>query len=78
MIRWVADYDGFEVDADIVRPIDPIYAYGIVMKVSADDPDIVTVFQTTKNATGYYRRRTDDAVKEMHVLNDTLEIISES
>lgn len=78
MIKWVVDYGGFEVDADIVRPIRPIYAYGIVMEVSNDDPNKVVVFQASKTPDGYYkRRRTDDVLKSLHTLNDKLEVISE-
>ena len=72
------DYDGFEVDADIVRPIRPIYAYGIVMEVSGKDPNKVVVFQASRTPNGYYkRRRTDDVLKNLHALDDKLEVVSE-
>mgnify|MGYP005828261049 CR=1 FL=1 len=72
------DYDGFEVDADIVRPIHPIYAYGIIVQVSCEDSNDVIAFQTSKTPDGYYKRRkTDDALKNLHALNDKLEVISD-
>ena len=39
LIKWVSHHDVFEASGDVVRGIDPVYARGIVMEVSAKEPD---------------------------------------
>ena len=35
LVRWVVDYGGFQADEDrVIKGIEPIYKYGIVMLVS--------------------------------------------
>ena len=77
LIRWVVDYDAFEAGATL-RPIKPVYAYGIIIKVSINDPDRVVVFQTNgREGPLYKRRKTDSSIKHLHITHDVLEVISD-
>ncbi len=76
LIRWVVDYDAFEAGATL-RPIRPVYAYGIIIKVSNKEPDCVAVFQISGlSGLLYKRRKTDNAIKHLHMAHDVLEVIS--
>ena len=43
LVRGVVDYRAFEAydDSNIVRGIDPIYKYGIIMEVGSDNQCVV-------------------------------------
>ena len=51
LIRWIDDYDVYEASGDVVTPIQPIYAYGIVVEVSKTDPKNVIVSRFSDNGT---------------------------
>jgi|TARA_R100001244_G_scaffold113319_1_gene83911 hypothetical protein len=42
LVRWVVDYAGFQADEDrVIKGIEPIYKYGIVMEVGSDSKGVV-------------------------------------
>ena len=49
LIRWIIDYDVYEASGDVVTPIQPIYAYGIVIEASKSDSKNVVVSQLSEN-----------------------------
>lgn len=68
LIRWIVDYDIYEVDEDGVTPANPIYAYGIIMDVSSKD---------SKNAV-VCKMKHDGSYIMLHMIHDGFEIISSS
>ena len=66
LIRWIDDYDVYEASGDVVTPIQPIYAYGIVVEVSKTDPKNVVVSRFSDNGT----------LKMLHMIHDGFEIVS--
>ena len=43
LVGWIIDYNAFEAydDSNMVRGIDPIYKYGIIMEVGTDNQSVV-------------------------------------
>jgi|TARA_E500000331_G_C17238155_1_gene705761 hypothetical protein len=66
LIRWITDYDVYESSGDVVTPIQPIYAYGIVIEASKTDPKNVIVSQFSENGT----------LKMIHMIHDGFELVS--
>ena len=66
LIRWIDDYDVYEASGDVVTPIQPIYAYGIVVEVSKTDPKNVVVSRFSENG----------GLKILHMIHDGFEIVS--
>ena len=66
LIRWIDDYDVYEASGDVVTPIQPIYAYGIVIEVSSADPKNVVVSRFSDNGT----------LSMIHMIHDGFELIS--
>tara|TARA_B100000131_G_scaffold311223_1_gene343826 strand:- start:4019 stop:4246 length:228 start_codon:yes stop_codon:yes gene_type:complete len=66
LIRWIIDYDVYEASGDVVTPIQPIYAYGIVIEASKTDPKNVVVSQFSENG----------ALRLIHMIHDGFEIVS--
>jgi len=66
LIRWVSAHRSYEADGDILVGLEPIYKYGVVLKVSA------------KSSTHFVVASFDDA--RWHLIDteyDDVEIISE-
>lgn len=67
LIRWVVDWGIYAVsDNGEAYGEYPTYCYGIVMEVSAKDPDAVVV----------YAFNTDHEWSILHLIHDDFEIIS--
>ncbi len=66
LIRWIDDYDVYEASGDVVTPIHPIYAYGIVVEVSKTDTKNVVVSRFCDNGT----------LEMLHMIHDGFEIVS--
>ena len=43
LVRWVSDHNIYEASGDVLRGISPNYRHGIIMEVSAVDPNAVMV-----------------------------------
>jgi hypothetical protein len=43
LVRWIVDYAVFEAydDSSMVRGVEPIYKYGIIMEVGTDETTVV-------------------------------------
>ena len=68
LIRWIDDYDLYAVSEDEVEPIQPIYAYGIIIEVSKNDPKNVVVC----------RLESDGPNLVLHMIHDGFELVSSS
>ena len=66
LIRWVVDYHVYESSGDVVTPIRPIYAYGIVIEASKTDSKNVVVSQFSDNG----------SLRMIHMIHDGFELIS--
>jgi len=66
LIRWIVDYDIYESNGDVVTPIQPVYAYGIVIEASKVDPKNVVVSQFSDNG----------ALKMIHMIHDGFELVT--
>ena len=43
LIKWIASHRSYEADGDVLVGIEPIYKYGIIMKVSQRDSAYLAV-----------------------------------
>lgn len=68
LIRWVDDYDMYAASEDEIQPIHPIYAYGIIIEVSKNDPKNVVVCRLESNGPNLV----------LHMIHDGFELVSSS
>ena len=68
LIRWVDDYDMYAASEHEVQPIRPIYAYGIIIEVSKNDPKNVVVC----------RLQNEGPNLVLHMIHDGFELVSSS
>jgi hypothetical protein len=43
LIRWIYSHKSYEANGDVLVGLEPIYGYGIIMKVSKKDPNYIAV-----------------------------------
>jgi len=43
LVKWVTSHESYQSNGDILVGLDPIYKYGVVMKISNKDPDYLAV-----------------------------------
>jgi len=68
LIRWVEDYDMYAASETEVQPIRPLYAYGIIIEVSKNDPKNVVVCKLKNDGTSIV----------LHMIHDGFELVSSS
>tara|TARA_Y100000310_G_scaffold29428_1_gene27899 strand:- start:2266 stop:2487 length:222 start_codon:yes stop_codon:yes gene_type:complete len=67
LIRWIVDYAGFQADEErVIKGIDPIYKYGIVMEMGSDNKGVVV----------YCYEKTDIKWTLLYLINDKIEVLS--
>lgn len=68
LVRWVVDYRAFEAynDSNVVRGIDPIYKYGIIMEVGSDN----------QSAAVCCYEKHDGCWAILNLIHDNLEVLS--
>ena len=68
LVRWITDYKVFEAKDDgEIFPIDAIWAYGIILEVSPNDPmSVVLVRLDTKTH------------QILHMIHDGFELVSKA
>ena len=43
LIKWVSTHRAYEASGDVLVGMDPVYKYGIIMKISERDPSYLAV-----------------------------------
>ncbi len=68
LVRWITDYRVFEAKDDgEIFPVDAVWAYGIIIEVSANDPmSVVLVRLDTKTH------------QILHMIHDGFELVSKA
>ena len=68
LVRWIIDYRGFEAQDDgEVFPVDAVWAYGIIIEVSNNDPMSVALV-----------RLDTKTYQILHMIHDGFEVVSKA
>ena len=70
LVRWVVDHDVYESSGDVLVGVSPNYRHGIIMEVSAKDPNAVMIYcyDCTKQREGSWMI--------LNLIHDDFEVLS--
>jgi len=70
LVRWVADHDIYEASGDVLVGVSPNYRHGIIMEVSAVDPNNVMVMCYD------CKKRREGSWMILNMIHDQFEVLS--